>query len=93
MIEVETGATAERSFRRYAEKLQVWRLCAHASCGCAHACRGDPVHCCRRFADWAEAMKDAAMRERAARDPAAQALRQELGRRLSRLSEAMRSEK
>jgi hypothetical protein len=94
MIEVETEVTDGTAdfCRLYAERLQVWRLCGHASCLRARACRGDPLHCCRRFADWAEAVKEAAQRERDARDPAAEALRVELGRKLSRLAEAMRNE-
>jgi len=82
----------EDGCRLYAERLQFWRLCGYASCRRARACRGDPLHCCRRFADWAQAVKEAAERERGARDPAAEALRLELGRRLSRLAEAMRNE-
>ena len=95
MIEVEsemTDQTVEHSFRLYAERLQLWRLCRQTSCLRAYACRGDAHHCCRRFADWAEAVKQAAQRERHANDPAAQALRAELGRRLSRLAVAMRNE-
>jgi hypothetical protein len=54
MIEVETEVTAttvEESFRLYAHRLQVWRLCEHASCRRARTCR-DALGCCRRFADW-----------------------------------------
>jgi hypothetical protein len=95
MIEVETevtGETVEDCFHLYAERLQLWRLCRQTSCLRARACRGDPLHCCRRFADWAEAVKEAAQRDRHANDPAAEALRAELGRRLSRLALAMRNE-
>ncbi len=84
--------TVEDGCRLYAERLQVWRLCRQTSCLRARACRGDPHHCCRRFADWAEAVKAEARRERHANDPAAEALRAELGRRLSRLAMAMRNE-
>ena len=86
------SATLEDGARLYAERLQVWRLCGNTSCLRARACRGDTLRCCRRFADWAEAVKEAAQRERHARDPAAEALRLELGRRLSRLAGAMRNE-
>jgi hypothetical protein len=51
-----------------------------------------PFGCCRRFADWAEAVKAAAKAGRDARDPAAEALRSELGGRLRRLAETMRDE-
>jgi len=94
MIDLERelkDLTPEDGYRLYAERLQVWRLCGNASCRRAQAC-GDPLCCCRRFADWAEAVKDAAQRERDARDPKAEVLRSELGRRLRRLAETMRDE-
>lgn len=84
--------TSEEGFRLYAQRLQVWRLCGNASCRRARGCRGDPLSCCRRFAAWAEAVKEAAQRERDARNPAAEALRSELGLRLRRLAETMRDE-
>ena len=93
MIDVETeltDLTPEDFYRLYAQRLQVWRLCGNASCRRARYCRGDPFRCCRRFADWAEAVKAAAQRERDARDPAAESLRSELGGRLRRLAETMR---
>ena len=46
----------------------------------------------RLAANWAEAVKAEAERERHANDPAAEALRLEWGRRLSRLAGAMRNE-
>jgi hypothetical protein len=76
----------------YAERLQVWRLCGNASCRRGRWCRGDPFRCCRRFADWAEAVKVSAKAERDAGDPAAEALRSELGLRLRRLAETVRDE-
>jgi hypothetical protein len=82
----------EDGFRLYAERLQVWRLCSNAACRRPGACRGDALACCRRFAEWAEAVKTAAQRERDARDPAAEMLRSELSLRLRRLAEAMRGE-
>ena len=94
MIELESelkALTAEDGYRLYAQRLQVWRFCSSAACRRAHGC-GDPASCCRRFADWAEAVKAAAQRERAANDPAIEALRSELGRRIRRLAEAMRTE-
>jgi hypothetical protein len=95
MIEVVTEskemALADR-YRLYAERLQLWGLCGNASCRRARGCRGDPLSCCRRFAEWADAVKDAAQHERDARDPAADSLRSELGRRLRRLAETMRDE-
>jgi hypothetical protein len=45
-----------------------------------------------RFADWAEAVKVAAQRERYAGDPAVEALRAELCRRVRRLAETMGNE-
>ena len=81
VIEVETNLNDPRpedGYRLYAQGLQVWRLCDHASC--------------RRFADWAEAVKDTAQRERDARDPKSEALRSELGQRLFRLAETLRDE-
>ncbi len=95
MIDVETELkelTPEDFYRLYAE--------GSSSGGCAAARRaGGRVSaaairsaCCRRFADWAEAVKEAAQRDRDARDPAAEGLRSELGRRLRRLAETMRNE-
>ena len=84
--------TPEDGYRLYAGRLQVWRLCGNATCRRARACRDDPLHCCRRFADWAEAVKEAGQRERDARDPKAEALRSELGKRILRLAETMRDE-
>ena len=93
-IEIESELkelTPEDGYRLYAQRLQVWRLCSNAACRRARGC-GDPPSCCRRFADWAEAVKASAQRERDANDPAAEALRSELGRRIRRLAEAMRTE-
>jgi hypothetical protein len=91
-VETELAAlTAEDGYRLYAQRLQVWRFCSSAACRRAHGC-GDPPSCWRRFADWAEAVKASAQRERDANDPAVEALRSELGRRIRRLAEAMRTE-
>ena len=57
-----------------------------------HDAPGDPFRCGRRFANWAEAVKASAQRERDERDPAAESLRSELGGRLRRLAETMRDE-
>jgi hypothetical protein len=95
MIDLEaelTELTPEDGYRLYAQRLQGWRLCGDATCRRARGCRGDLFTCCRRFADWAQAVKDAAQRDRAARDPHAEALRSELGRRLRRLAETLRDE-
>jgi hypothetical protein len=92
MSALEKEPTAEGGCRLYAERLQFWRLCDRASCRRARSCRGDPLNCCRRFADWAEAVKDAAQRERDALDPAADSLRSELGRRRFRLAGTLRDE-
>jgi hypothetical protein len=96
MIDVGTELrtlTPEDGFRLYAGRLQIWRLCANASCRRARSCRGDALACCRRFAEWAEAVKDAGQRERDARDPRAERLRSELGKRLGRLAETLRDER
>ncbi len=96
MIELETelqALTPEDGCRLYAQRLQLWRLCERVSCRRAGACGGDPLSCCRRFADWAEAVKAAGQRDRDARDPAVEGLRSELSRRLRRLAETMRDEK
>ena len=95
MIDVETKLTEpkpEDGYRLYAERLQFWQLCDRASCRRERACRGDPFRCCRRFADWAEAVKAAAQQERAARDPHAEGLRSEFGKRILRLAETLRNE-
>jgi hypothetical protein len=94
MIEVETEVTettVAESFRLYAQRLQVWRLCGHASCRRARTCR-DALSCCRRFAAWAEEVKEAAQRDCDVRDPETEGLRSELGRRLLRLAETLRDE-
>ena len=95
MIDVETDLTEpkpEDGYRLYAEGLQFWQLCDRASCRRERACRGDLLSCCRRFADWAEAVKAAAQQERDARDPRAEGLRSEFGKRILRLAETLRSE-
>jgi hypothetical protein len=96
MIDLESELkqlTPEDGCRLYAQRLQLWRLCERVSCRRAGACGGDPLSCCRRFADWAEAVKQAAQRDRDTRDPAVEGLRSELSRRLRRLAETMRDEK
>jgi hypothetical protein len=95
MIDLEAEAKAlspDEGCRLYAQRLQLWRLCGHAACRRARTCR-DAVSCCRRFAAWAEEVKDAGQRDRDARDPEIEALRSELGRRLIRLAETLRDEK
>ena len=95
MIDLETELkelTPEDGCRLYAQRLQFWRLCERVSCRRARVCDGDAMLCCRRFADWAEAVKAAAQRERDARNPAVDALRSQLGLRLRRLAETMRDE-
>jgi hypothetical protein len=96
MIAVESMVTeatrTQESYRLYAERLQLWLLCERVSCRRARACRSDPLDCCRRFADWADAVRTAAQHERDARDPHAEILRSELGTRLSRLAGTLRDE-
>jgi hypothetical protein len=94
MSEVDTEVTEQtvaEGCRLYAQRLQVWRLCGHAACRRARTCR-DALSCCRRFAAWAEEVKDAGQRDRDARDPEIEALRSDLGRRLVRLAETLRDE-
>jgi hypothetical protein len=85
--------TPEESFRLYAARLQIWRLCGKASCRRAQACRGNPRLCGLALADWAEEVKLAGQIERSARDPQAIALRAELLERVERLSRTVRDEK
>jgi hypothetical protein len=95
MIDLETELkqlSPEDGYRLYAGRLQLWRLCDRTSCRRARVCSGDPFRCCRDFAAWAEAVKAAGQRERHARDPAAEALRSELSRRVRRLAETMQDE-
>jgi hypothetical protein len=84
--------TPEEAFRLYARRLQLWRLCGDAACRRTRTCRGDKRRCAMRLADWAEEVKAAAHRERDARDPATQALRAELSKRVLRLAQTMRDE-
>jgi hypothetical protein len=92
-LEAEAKAlTPEQSYRLYAERLQVWLLCGNAACRRSRACRGDARDCGIRLADWAEAVKEAGQRERAARDPETTALRAELTKRIERLAQTMRDE-
>jgi hypothetical protein len=79
-------AFATRSgFRVYAERFQLWRLCSHAACRRAQACRSQ-LRCHGRFAAWAEAAKDAVQRD-PSYNPEADALRFELAERLRRMAQ------
>jgi hypothetical protein len=71
-------------FRVYAERFQLWRLCSHAACRRAQACR-DQLRCHGRFAAWAEAAKDAVQRD-PTYNPEAEALRFELAERIRRMT-------
>ena len=71
-------------FRVYAEQFQLWRLCSHAACRRAQACR-DQLRCRDRFAAWAEAAEDAIQRDPTF-NPEADAIRLELAERIRRLS-------
>jgi hypothetical protein len=78
-------AFASRSgFHVYAERFQLWRLCSHAACRRAQACR-DQLRCHGRFAAWAEAAKDAVQRD-PTYNPEAEALRFELAERIRRMT-------
>jgi hypothetical protein len=78
-------AFASRSgFHVYAEQFQLWRLCSHAACRRAQACRHQR-RCRDRFAAWAEAAKDAIERD-PTYNPEAEAMRFELAERIRRLS-------
>ena len=72
-------------FHVYAERFQLWRLCSHAACRRAQACR-DQLRCHGRFAAWAEAARDAVQRDRGF-DPEADAMRFELTERIMRMVE------
>lgn len=74
----------EQGLRRHAERLQLWRLCSHAACLRARACR-DPLRCGKRLADWAAAIK-AARLEHAVHNPEMDAFRFDLAERLERLA-------
>jgi hypothetical protein len=96
MIELETelkALTPEAGCRLYAQRLQLWRLCERVACRRAGSCGGDPLGCCRRFAEWAEAVKASGQRDRDARDPAVEGLRSGWSRRVRRLAETMGDEK
>ena len=71
-------------FRVYAERYQLWRLCPHAACRRAQACR-DQLRCHGRFAAWAEAAKDAVQRD-PTYNPEAEAFRFELAERIRRMA-------
>ena len=88
MIDLErllTALTTEDGVRHHAERLELWRLCSHATCRRGRACR-DPLSCGPRLADWAGAVKSAARLERG-HDPGMDALRLELVNRLERLAQ------
>jgi hypothetical protein len=88
MIDLERlleALTTEDGLRLHAERLQIWRLCSHASCRRAGACR-DPLRCGTRFAEWAGAVKSAARLEHG-HDPGMDAFRLELVNRLERLAQ------
>jgi len=85
-------ADLSREFRLHARRLQFWRLCSNAKCRRARACRGALRHCTQRFVDWAEAVRDCAQREFAARDPETRVLRAELETRLIRLGRSLASD-
>jgi hypothetical protein len=82
----------EARYRVFAEGLELWRICSGAACQRAQACRGDPLRCFRRCADWAESVAAAAKRERHANDPATEALRADLARMIGRLAATARDE-
>jgi hypothetical protein len=91
-FEREKSLSLEERFRLYARRLQLWRLCSNAKCRRACACRGELRHCTQRFTDWAEAVRDCAQREFAARDPETRALRAELETRIIRLGRSLASD-
>ena len=74
----EAALPVEQRFRLWARRLQLWRLCSSGACRRARSCRGNLRRCCLRFADWGEAVQDAAQRERYANDPVAKAERDKL---------------
>jgi len=88
----EAEPPAEQRFRIWARRLQLWRFCANGACARARSCRGNLRRCCLRFADWSEAVRDEARRERYANDPVHKAMRDELAVMLERLARSMTSE-
>jgi hypothetical protein len=91
-FEKEKTLSLDERFRLYARRLKLWRLCCNSKCRRAQSCRGELTQCAYRFADWAEAVREGAQREFAARDPKTRALRAELKERLIRLSQTLASD-
>ncbi len=90
MIDLErllTALTTEEGVRHHAERLQMWRLCAYASCRRARVCR-DPRRCGPLLVDWAGAIKSAARLE-PDHDPGMEAFRLDLANRLERLAQTL----
>ena len=84
MQRLSKAFATKSGFRVYAERYQLWRLCSHAACRRAQACR-DQLRCPGRFASWAEAAKDAVQRD-PTYNPEAEALRFELAERIRRMT-------
>jgi hypothetical protein len=84
MQRLSKAFATKSGFRVYAERYQLWRLCSHAACRRAQACR-DQLRCHGRFAAWAEAAKDAVQRD-PTYNPEAEALRFELAERIRRMT-------
>ena len=90
MQRLSKAFATKSGFRVYAERYQLWRLCSHAACRRAQACR-DQLRCHGRFAAWAEAVNDAVPRG-GAFNPEADAFRLELAERLTRLAQIDKDE-
>lgn len=79
----------QEDLRPHAKRLQFWRLCCNASCRRARSCRGNLRLCGARFADWAEAVRETALRELNESDPARQASIADLKEKIVRLGRTM----
>jgi hypothetical protein len=90
MQKLSTAFASRSGFRVYAEQFQLWRLCSHAACRRAQACR-DQRRCRDRFAAWAEAAKDAIRRDPTF-NPEADAIRLELVERLTRMVQTQKDQ-
>ena len=83
MQRLSKAFATKSGFHVYAERFQLWRLCSHAACRRAQACRNQ-LGCHGRFAAWAEAARDAVQCD-GGFNPEADAMRFELAERIRRM--------
>ena len=91
MIDFKSKDELFANCERYAQKLEVWRLCDRGKCRRSHHCH-DWRRCVLRVGAWYGAMQDQAMREKNANDPAHQAQVEDLADRIMRLHRQMQYE-